>query len=72
MLLNEGVDPTTHKRILPRSVYDAVTTAHALVQGKGMFPSISIVGYGLGWVRYSAQGHEVCRHKSALSDMGYS
>ena len=60
MLLNKGVDPFTQKTILPQSTFDETTTAHALIYGKGIVPTMSMMGYGLGWMRYSAQGHEVC------------
>lgn len=66
MLLHEGVDPNTQKTVLPKSVYDTVTTAHSLVLGKGLFPSMSLMGYGFGWQRYSAQGHEVCIHRTLI------
>ncbi|CAL1697847.1 unnamed protein product [Somion occarium] len=75
MLLNNGVDPTSNVTILPTSVYDTVTTAHALVLGRALMPSLSMLGYGLGWMRYSAQGHEVIVHGGGLpgflSEIGY-
>jgi len=59
MLLNSGVDISTNTTIIPRSVFDEITTAHAIVQGMPSVSSLSIVGYGMGWARLSLEGHDV-------------
>lgn len=62
--MNEGVDPITNKTILPKSTYEAVTSAYA-ISAPAPFPELSILGYGLGWFRESYLGHEV-RHQKRL------
>ena len=55
--LNKGVDPVTNATIFPESVYDAATTGHWIARGTGGGTSdsygASIVGYGMGWQRWS-------------------
>ncbi|KAI0087730.1 beta-lactamase/transpeptidase-like protein [Irpex rosettiformis] len=65
MLLNGGIDPATNKTILTASTMEAVTSAHSIVS-QAPFPEFSLVGYGLGWFRYSYQGHEIVRHSGAI------
>ena len=65
MLLNGGIDPITGTIVIPSSVFTEVTTAHSLVMGTSDRIGGSIIGYGLGWLRASAFGHEVspsCMH----------
>lgn len=59
MLLNEGVDPVSNTPILSKKTFKAITTASALVLGSSSDENVSIVGYGLGWDRYSYKGYEV-------------
>jgi len=62
VLLNKGVDPASNKTIIPRSVYDMVTTSHTLMEGNpsaSQAQQFSIVGYGMGWTRTSFKGHDV-------------
>ena len=59
-LLNEGQDPTTNKTVIPKSVFDAVTTAQIIVGGK-LIPASSIVGYGMGWMRTNVGTADVSR-----------
>ena len=59
MLLNGGVDPITGTTVIPPSVFSEVTTAHSIMLGTSDKIGVSIVGYGLGWMRASAFGHEV-------------
>ncbi|PCH42876.1 beta-lactamase/transpeptidase-like protein [Wolfiporia cocos MD-104 SS10] len=66
VLLSKGVDPDTNKTIVPRSAYDEMTTAHAIVSGVATEPDVSIMGYGLGWQRWSYQGHETISHTGAI------
>ncbi|KAJ3482357.1 hypothetical protein NLI96_g7039 [Meripilus lineatus] len=66
MLLNGGVDPITGTTVIPSSVFTEVTTARSLVMGTSDRIGGSIVGYGLGWLRTSAFGHEVLQHGGGL------
>ena len=64
VLINKGVTPDTNITVIPRSVFDAVTTTTTIVKGRGSVSSyydvpISISGYGMGWSRQSIDGHEV-------------
>ncbi len=60
VLLNKGVDPASGEAIIPRSVYDAVTTAQSIMYG---YPTprfgAGILGYGIGWLRWTYDGVEV-------------
>ena len=58
-MLNAGVNPSTNATVIPRSAFDAVTTAHAVSVGKGPSPDESFEGYGMGWFRQSYLGREV-------------
>jgi hypothetical protein len=58
-LLNFGADPSTNTTIIPRSVFDEITTARTIVDGKPAIPGQSISGYGMGLGRVSYQGHDV-------------
>lgn len=66
MLLNEGVDPVTNKIVVPKSAFSAVTTASAIVYGKSSAPMMSIVGYGMGWMRLSYMGREAIFHTGGI------
>ncbi|KAJ3478968.1 hypothetical protein NLI96_g9388 [Meripilus lineatus] len=66
MLLNGGIDPITGTTVIPPSVFTEVTTAHSLMLGTSDKIGVSIVGYGLGWMRASAYGHEVLQHGGSL------
>ena len=59
--LNSGVDASTNATIIPRSVFDEITTAHAIVEGKPEGRGQTISGYGMGWERRGYQGHDVGR-----------
>lgn len=59
MLLNGGIDPETNKTIIPKSVFQMITTAQIPTEGRGQFPEFSFHAYGMGWGRVSYQGHEV-------------
>ncbi|KZT05037.1 beta-lactamase/transpeptidase-like protein [Laetiporus sulphureus 93-53] len=65
-LLNHGVDAATHKIILPRSTFDEMTTAHSIIKGAGATPDMSFEGYGMGWIRWSYQGHEIVSHTGGV------
>jgi len=66
MLLNKGVDPVSNTTVVPRAVFDMVTTAHTIVSGDPTTPEQSISGYGMGWVRLSYKGHEIIQHNGAI------
>ncbi|KAI1795412.1 beta-lactamase/transpeptidase-like protein [Ganoderma leucocontextum] len=67
VLLNEGEDPTTNKTVIPKSVFDAVTTSQIIVAGKPV-PSYgsSIVGYGMGWMRTSVGTADILLHNGGI------
>ena len=53
-----GVDPNTNQTVIPRPVFDSITTSTAIMAGKGN-ADLSIQGYGMGWMRTSLKGAEV-------------
>ena len=63
-LLNFGIDTTTNATIIPRSVFDEITTAHAIIEGMPEVSSQSISGYGMGWIRLSLEGRDVSQPHS--------
>ncbi|KAH8102687.1 beta-lactamase/transpeptidase-like protein [Cristinia sonorae] len=65
-LLNKGVNKDTNATVIPRSAFDAVTTSHAIVAGRGSSPHTSISGYGMGWHRVSYSGHEFVYHSGGI------
>ncbi|TFY56936.1 hypothetical protein EVJ58_g7336 [Rhodofomes roseus] len=66
VLLNRGVDPASNRTIIPRSAFEEITTAHAIIAGRPMTPEMSVMGYGLGWQRLSYQGHDMLTHSGAI------
>ncbi|KAH9886942.1 beta-lactamase/transpeptidase-like protein [Cubamyces lactineus] len=66
VLLNGGVHPTSGKTIIPRSVYDTVTTARQIVHGRPTEPYGSIVGYGMGWNRWTYKGKDMLMHTGGI------
>lgn len=64
-LLNFGVSPVNNQTIIPRSVFDEITTAHAITEGNPKSSDMSIEGYGLGWRRGSYLGKDVRRQTPA-------
>lgn len=60
VLLNKGIDPVLGEAIIPRSVYDAVITAQSIMSGHPTPQrGVGIVGYGMGWTRWTYDGIEV-------------
>ncbi|KAI9061922.1 beta-lactamase/transpeptidase-like protein [Trametes sanguinea] len=49
----------------PNPAYDA-TTARAIVFGRAPVPGISMIAYGLGWMRMTYHGHELVYHSGAV------
>ena len=66
--LNKGVEPLTNKTIFPESVYNAVTTANWVASGPGYSSAYgsSIVGYSMGWERWSYGNVDVLEHGGAI------
>ncbi|KAL5489890.1 hypothetical protein ACEPAI_4722 [Sanghuangporus weigelae] len=52
--------------IIPKSVYEAVTTSSVIELGQPSDPEFSVAGYGMGWFRFSYQGHDVISHPGAI------
>ncbi|KAI5123304.1 hypothetical protein M0805_009325 [Coniferiporia weirii] len=65
VLLNEGVDPLSNKTIIPKSTFEASTTASVIMSGTGSGRQ-SIAGYGMGWLRTSYLGHETVMHTGGI------
>jgi hypothetical protein len=61
MILNGGIDFDTNVTVIPRAAFDTITSVHSIVvpNVSGLPPGSSIIGYGLGWMRYSFFGHDV-------------
>ncbi|CDO69943.1 hypothetical protein BN946_scf184836.g17 [Trametes cinnabarina] len=67
VLLNEGADPRSGETVLPRSVYDAVTTARHVVLGQPSPPYGSgIVGYGMGWMQWTYKDVPIVSHTGGI------
>lgn len=58
MMLNEGRNPVDNSTIIPISAFVAITTASSIVNGQGN-GEVSVLGYGMGWARFSYRGHDV-------------
>jgi hypothetical protein len=67
MLVNGGVDPVKNTTVLPKPVFDAITSAQSIPYPRGIFPEFSFVGYGLGLDRHSYLGHEVSNLSTSTS-----
>ena len=61
-LLLLGRSPETNDTVIPPSIVEKVTDGVVVYAPRGPFPEISPGVYGMGQVRYSYQGHEVCGH----------
>jgi hypothetical protein len=61
MNLNSGINPDTNVTIIPSAAYGNITSVHSIVVPNtiGLPEGSSIVGYGLGWGRFSYFGHDV-------------
>lgn len=69
-MLNGGVNPVTNVTVIPDWVFDDTTTVRAIVSGNTTDdPTMSIIGYGLGWQRQSYLGHDV---RAKLSNHSHS
>ncbi|KAI9456693.1 beta-lactamase/transpeptidase-like protein [Lactarius psammicola] len=62
LFLNNGVDLDTNATIVPRGILETITSAHSIAPRGLIDLSDSIVGYGLGWFRFSMAGHDVLNH----------
>ncbi|KAI0363941.1 beta-lactamase/transpeptidase-like protein [Pilatotrama ljubarskyi] len=65
--LNEGVDPISGDKVIPHGVYEAVTTAQHVISGHPT-PTYGagILGYGMGWMRWTYRDIEVVSHNGAI------
>jgi hypothetical protein len=59
MILNGGVDPDTNETIIPPAQFDVITSPHSIISPNISWP-VSTLLYGLGWIRYSLEGYDVC------------
>lgn len=58
MILNGGFYPDTNSTVIPRKVFDIVTTPYSIADPEADAESSAEV-YGLGWGRLSYLGHDV-------------
>ncbi|KAJ7258110.1 beta-lactamase/transpeptidase-like protein [Mycena haematopus] len=61
LILNGGVDSQSNATIIPSAALELVTSGQSVLtnQGDGL---LSIMEYGLGWVRTAYRGHELIWH----------
>ncbi|KAH9925622.1 beta-lactamase/transpeptidase-like protein [Epithele typhae] len=65
--LNKGVDPVSNQMLFPESVYEATTTARWVAKGQPSAPlGASILGYGMGWERWSYGSVDVVEHGGGI------
>lgn len=60
--MNEGVNPVSNETVIPKSAFEAITTASSIAFGTAsdiFLEGSSLTGYGMGWFRASIQGREV-------------
>ncbi|KAH9063769.1 beta-lactamase/transpeptidase-like protein [Lactarius deliciosus] len=62
LFLNNGVDLDTNATIIPLRTFETITSAHSIVAGTPTKLSDTIIGYGLGWARFSLAGHDMIYH----------
>ncbi|KAH9048266.1 beta-lactamase/transpeptidase-like protein [Lactarius hengduanensis] len=62
LFLNNGVDLDTNATIIPRGAFETMTSAHQIIFGYPTEMSATIVGYGLGLMRFSVAGHDSLYH----------
>ncbi|KAI0271641.1 hypothetical protein BC834DRAFT_453664 [Gloeopeniophorella convolvens] len=67
LLLNGGANPDTNATIISPASFDVVTSAHAVVSGGSRSPDFSIMGYGLGWSRFSYIGRDMIQHNGGTA-----
>ncbi|KAH9051493.1 beta-lactamase/transpeptidase-like protein, partial [Lactarius vividus] len=62
LYLNNGVDLDTNATIIPHGALETMTTARQIFFGYPTELSATIVGYGLGWARFSVAGRDSLYH----------
>ncbi|KAH9063776.1 beta-lactamase/transpeptidase-like protein [Lactarius deliciosus] len=62
LFLNDGVDLDTNATIIPHEAFETMTSAHQIFFGYPTELSATIVGYGLGGMRFSVAGHDSLYH----------
>ncbi|KAF7290005.1 hypothetical protein HMN09_01305200 [Mycena chlorophos] len=68
-VLNRGVDPRTNETIIPKSTFELATSAISVLSETGN-PFASIMGYGMGWIRFSYRGHDSLSHSGGAPGVG--
>nr|GAT58962.1 predicted protein [Mycena chlorophos] len=68
-VLNHGVDPRTNQTIISKSTFDLATSAISVLSETGN-PFASIMGYGMGWIRFSYRGHDSLSHSGGAPGVG--
>ena len=59
-MLNGGVEPRSHRIIIPPHLFELLTTSYMIVNGAPTSQRhLSLSGYSSGWDRDSVQGHDV-------------
>ncbi len=66
LFLNNGVDLDNNATVIPRGTLETTTFAHSIYFGGPTELSDTIIGYGLGWLRFSLAGHDVCLSTSSF------
>ncbi|KAJ3002538.1 hypothetical protein NUW54_g4980 [Trametes sanguinea] len=67
VLLNEGVELRTGETVIPRGVYDAVTTARHVALGRSSREyGPGILGYGMGWMQWTYNGASIVSHTGGI------
>jgi len=62
LFLNNGVDLDTNTTIISHDTLYKMTSAHSILFGGSTEPSSTLIGYGLGWMRFSLAGHDLLHH----------
>ncbi|KAH9063767.1 beta-lactamase/transpeptidase-like protein [Lactarius deliciosus] len=62
LYLNNGVNLDTNATVVPLQTLETITSAHSIAYGTPTRLSDTIMGYGLGWARFSLAGHDMIYH----------
>ncbi|KAH9055951.1 beta-lactamase/transpeptidase-like protein [Lactarius vividus] len=72
LYLNNGVDLDTNATIIPHGALETMTTARQIFFGYPTELSATIVGYGLGWMRFSVAGRDSLYHSGGAPGVSAS
>jgi len=61
MILNGGIHPDTNVTVIPPKQLDVITSPHSIMSSDVNSPFSNLV-YGLGWIRFSAEGEDFLLH----------